>query len=435
MHRDNSIIKRKLLILAGADVHCKVVYAARELGIYVIVTDYLQPEDSPAKQIADEYWMLDIMDVDEIVGKCRAESVDGVLAYCIDPAQIPYQQICEKLGVPCYGTREQFEIMTDKRRFKDFCRQYDLDVVPEYTEEDVENNRVFYPVLVKPSDSRGSRGQTVCSSKEGIPGAIAFARSESGNGGVLMERYMLGKQDFSLAYIVIDSVPYILKIGDRYLGRAADNLERQHICTLLPSRSAEGYIELIEPKVRNMIKGLEITFGAVFLQGFIEDDKVYFYDPGLRFPGGDFDIVLKHATGFDAMKSMVRFALTGDITSCYGKPEGAYKLNGGICMILSIASRPGTIKVFDGLDEIAKDPRVFSISRRYPAGGTVPGTGDLKQRIAELVAYFPDRSDAESFVGYVYDALSVLDEHGQDMVVSRMGMDIPFGNESVIRLD
>ncbi|MGM9779306.1 MAG: hypothetical protein ACI3ZD_13420, partial [Prevotella sp.] len=55
---------KKILILAGAGVHCKDVRAAKELGAYTIVTDYLDPHLSPAKTIADEYWMLNIMDVD-----------------------------------------------------------------------------------------------------------------------------------------------------------------------------------------------------------------------------------------------------------------------------------------------------------------------------------------------------------------------------------
>ncbi len=38
-------MKQKLLVLAGADVHSKVVSAAKEMGVYTIVTDFL--ENSP----------------------------------------------------------------------------------------------------------------------------------------------------------------------------------------------------------------------------------------------------------------------------------------------------------------------------------------------------------------------------------------------------
>lgn len=410
---------KKLLILAGADVHIKIVKAAKELGVYTIVTDYLDPNDSPAKQIADEYWMLNITDVEAIVKKCQEEQVDGVLTFCIDPAQIPYQQICEKLKVPCYGTKEQFEILTNKKLFKDYCRKHGVDVVPEYTLSDIENRKVDFPVLVKPSESRGSRGQKVCYNYEEIQSAIEIAQIESNDGNFLVERYMLGKQDMSFSYIIINSVPYLLKIGDRYLGKIEDNLDRQHIATILPSLNAEYYRKEVEPKIIKMIQSLGITFGAIFLQGFWDEGRVYMYDPGMRFPGGDFDIVLKQATGFDNMKSFVRFALTGDINSQQGNPIDAYKLEGHNCLILSVTSRPGKIAVFTGIDKIISNKHVFSVCQRYKVGEIVPNSGDIKQRVAEFVAYLPDRSSIVEFLSFVYSNLKIIDDNGNDMIVSK----------------
>lgn len=411
---------KKLLILAGADVHIKIVKAAKELGVYTIVTDYLSPEDSPAKRIADEYWMLNITDIDAIVDKCHQEKVDGVLTFCIDPAQIPYQQICEKLGVPCYGTKEQFDILTNKRLFKDYCIAHGVDVIPEYNMADIEKGTIVYPVLVKPSDSRGSRGQTVCYSKDEMQEAIDYARNESTDGGILIEKYMLGKQDMSFSYIIIDGVPYLLKIGDRYLGRVEDNLERQQIATILPSLKVDQYRRDVEPNVIRMIKSLGITYGAVFLQGFWENGHVYMYDPGMRFPGGDFDVVLKQATGFDNMKSFVRFALTGDIHSQQGNPVDAYKLNGGICIILSIAARHGKIAVFSGLEKIASNSHIFSVSQRYNVGDIIPSSGDIRQRVAEFVAYLPNRSFVRDFLTFIYENLEIIDDEGNDMIISKL---------------
>ncbi len=283
-----SLKGKKLLILAGADVHVKVVQAAKELGVYTIVTDYLSREDSPAKQIAEEYWDLSITDVDAIADKCREEKVDGVLAFCIDPAQMPYEQICEKLGLPCYGTKEQFEILTDKRLFKDYCVANGVGIIPEYTEKDIATNKdVKYPVLVKPTISRGSRGQTICYSKEDVKDAIKIARKESKDGGVLIERFMKGVQDMAFAYMVVGGEPYLVKIGDRYLGAPEDNLDRQQMATVVPSMHTKEYLAKSDVRVKNMIKKLGITFGAVFFQGIYENGQEYIYDPGLRFPESD----------------------------------------------------------------------------------------------------------------------------------------------------
>ena len=45
---------KKLLILGGIAAHIKVVQAAKELGVHTIVTDFLEPDQSPAKLVADE---------------------------------------------------------------------------------------------------------------------------------------------------------------------------------------------------------------------------------------------------------------------------------------------------------------------------------------------------------------------------------------------
>ena len=364
--------------------------------------------------------MLDITDIDAIVERARKEKIDGVLAFCIDPAQLPYLKVCNKLGIPCYGTQTQFHILTDKRLFKDYCKEHGVDVVPEYTIEDVKQNKVTYPVLVKPTNSRGSRGQTVCNNYLEIESAINIAKKESSDNNYLIERYMSGKQDMSFSYVVIGGTPYLLKIGDRYLGNVEDNLDRQHIATVLPSKRAEEYRNNIEPNVIKMIKSLGIKFGAVFLQGFYDNGKVYMYDPGMRFPGGDFDIVLKNTTGYDNMKTFVRFALTGDINSQYGNPTEVYKLKGNICLILSVALRPGKIAMFSGIEQIMKNPHVYSVCQRYKIGDVIPETGDIKQRAVEFVVQLPDRASIGEFLSFVYSILDIRDEDGNDMIISKL---------------
>lgn len=411
---------KKLLILAGADVHVKVVKAAKEIGVYTIVTDYLALEDSPAKQIADEYWNYSITDVDEIVEKCKKEKIDGVLAFCIDPAQIPYQQICEKLKLPCFGTKEQFGILTDKRLFKDYCTSCGVGIIPDYSENDVYEGNMDYPILVKPTISRGSRGQTICYSREEVKKAIDVARKESKDGGVLIERFMQGVQDMAFAYMVVGGEPYLLKIGDRYLGTPEDNLDRQQMATVIPSKHTKEYLAQSDIRVKAMIKKMGITYGAVFFQGFYEKGQEYMYDPGLRFPGSDYDLVLKRVTGFDPMTAFVRFALTGDINSCIGDITTAYNYGGGHCLILSLSAREGKIAVLDGIEKVSKHPYVFSAYARHKVGDIIENRGDVTQRVAEFCSYIPKDGSIEEFADYIYRTVQVKDEKGNDMIISRV---------------
>ena len=410
---------KKILILAGAGVHCKDVIAAKELGVYTIVTDYLDPHLSPAKQIADESWMLSITDVDAIVAKCKEEHVDAVLSHCIDPAQIPYMEICERLDVPCYGTREQFEILTDKRKFKDYCQSHNVDVIPDYTEDDIINDRVEYPIFIKPTNSRGSRGQSICKNKEEALKGLKYAKDESSDGNYVCEKYMGGKQDIASALFVIDGEPHVVKFGDRHLGRIEDNLDKQVMCTWLPSKYTKMFEEKVMERVKDMVRSLGIKFGPVFMQGFVDGDTIRYYDPALRMPGGDYDLVLKYATGFDIAKTLVHFALTGDTKTCFGNPNDCFKLNGGIGLLMCASVKPGLLAHVEGLKTLEMHKNVVYCRQIIPEGEVIPDSGDVRQRVAAVGAYVPSEKDVPSFIKDFYDTYKIKDENGQDMIISK----------------
>ena len=49
------------------------------MGIYVMVTDWYPIEKSPAKQIADEAFLVSTADVDAVVQLIKDKNIDGVL--------------------------------------------------------------------------------------------------------------------------------------------------------------------------------------------------------------------------------------------------------------------------------------------------------------------------------------------------------------------
>lgn len=419
--------KKRLLILAGAAVHIKLVDAARAMGLYTIVADYLPPEDSPAKLIADEHWSINIIDTDALFEKVRESGgVDGVLAYCIDPAQIPYVELCQRLRLPCYGTREQFEIMTDKAKFKKFCLSCEgIDVIPEYTLEDCLEGRADFPVLVKPNKSRGSRGQTVCLTAGDVREAVSTASDSSLDGKYLIEKFIRDARDISLCYFVVDGEPHIAKLADRYPGKAEDKLDRQQMAACMPSVYTREILSECDLNVRNLIRRLGIKFGPVFFQAFYKDGHIYMYDPGLRFPGSDFDLAVKAATGIDFASAAIRYALNGNPAESAGDDlDRSIFMNGGHCLLLSFSVHAGTISEIGGVEEMRRDPYVVSINVLRKPGDTVSGYGDVTQRVIEICAYVPENASLEDFIIKAYDTVTILDDSGSDMIVSRAKNDL-----------
>ena len=372
---------KRLLVLGGAIQCSKVVEAAKAMGVYTIVTDIRANKMVAA--IADETLPFSVTDSEAILAWCKAHPVDGILNLNIDYAQHAHQKVCAALGLPNYGTLRQYHVLTDKTAFKAFCRENGVDVIEEYDEN--EPDQVKYPVLVKPSESSGSRGATACWSREELLPALAAAKTESKNGRAIIEKYMGGKPDFSCTYIVIDGEPYLYRTVDRYLGRPEDNLQRQCICATHCSKYTDMYLEKVHERVCAMIRRLGLVNSPLMLQGFVDGDTVRFYDQGIRFSGSEYERIVKRCTGVDVVKPFVAYALGEDLSTLAPQLKDIYRLNGLCSIQVLLDLYPGTIGSIEGIEEIARLPFMDSVLQKHFVGDVIPASGDVSQRAFELV--------------------------------------------------
>lgn len=417
----NEFYGKKLLILGGAFQHCKLVEAAHDMGVITYVVDYLPVEKAPAKQISDYHFEYNITDYDEIIDMCRTEHIDGVLASHLDACQIPYQVVCERLGLPCFGKKEQFSVLTDKTAFIQKCIECGVDVIPQYSEEDFidkKNCSVEFPVFVKPCDSRGSRGQTVCYCIDEMETAINYAKSESKTGKVVIEKHMGANQDFSVTYFFANGHPYVVRLCDRYVGKQSDGLDKQCITCIAPSKHSDMYMKYVNPKVVKMLYSIGIKNGPVFMQGFIDGNTVRMYDPGLRFPGGEYERLFTKLTNISFIKPMIEFALSGEIQEgAIGLVDTPYLLGGNYALQMDFSLKPGTIKEVIGIEKIKKLPNVLAVAQRYYNGDEIKKTGDVRQRLCEIAAIACDKEAVVQHYDEIVSALSVKDECGNEMLV------------------
>lgn len=411
---------KKLLILGGIYLHNKVVEAAKEMGVYTIVTDNVI--DAPAKKIADKSYDIDISDVDSIVKMCKSERVDAVLTVMIDFCQIYYQQICERLGLPCYGTYEQFQIFTNKELFKKVCAENGVDIVPTYTEKNLDDQSI-YPVLVKPAHNRGSRGQCVCQTREETMQALKLAKQLSDDGHAIIEKYMGNKEDFQITYLVIDGIPYVVRTADRYLGPEKEGMDRVAVALSSPSSNTTLYMNNVHKNVIKMFANVGIKNAPVFMQGFVDEDTIRFYDPGLRFPGGNYDTGFTEIMDVNLMKLLVELAFEGKIDKPQQLNENAWYLKGNTIFTLHSVIHPGRITKIEGAEELSKIEGVKCVNFRHKTGDEIEFTGTVNQRITETVI---SGNSKEAIIGAVQEVekkLKVLDENGADMIFCKFDTD------------
>lgn len=157
---------KKLLMLGTSMMSCEMVRYAQSKGIYTIVTDYLSPEKSIAKQISDEYWMINTSELDVLEQKCREEGVTAVICGISEFNLEMCMELCKRLGFPCYCTPEAWRYSRDKELFKNLCKELGAPVATDYELTDAltdeELDKIVLPVVVKPVDMSGNRGVTYC---------------------------------------------------------------------------------------------------------------------------------------------------------------------------------------------------------------------------------------------------------------------------------
>lgn len=376
--KDFGLKGKRLLVLGGMRISCEIVKKAQSLGVYTIVADYNKLEDSPGKQIADEAVNLSVTDVDAVVSYIKNNQIDGVFVGFNDMLLPYYADICEKSGLPCYGTKEQFQTLISKDKYKSLCRQFCVPTIPEY---DFFDDNIKYPVLVKPVDSSGSRGISICHDKLELDNAIEKGKRVSKTGRVLIEKYMEGGE-VTVFWTFQNGEYYLSALGNRHVKQIqGEDIIPLPVGYTFPSIFLPRYKAEIEENCKRMFRHLGIKDGMMFMQCKVEDGICYLYDLGFR-PTGSLEYkILKRVCGYDPLEMMICHALTGKmgIESIAPKVNPAFRTP---AFNVSCLSAPGIIKELIGIDEVKAFPEVEDVVVAHYPGERI--TEEMRGLLAQI---------------------------------------------------
>jgi biotin carboxylase len=405
---------KKLLILGGMAFSNDIIHQAHKQGIKVYVTDY--NEKSPAFKFADKSFMVSTTDVDAVVELIKKEKIDGIITGFVDLLLPYYQEICEKTGLPCYLTKEQITITTDKEKFKNLCKQFNVPVVPEYQIEDKKSFK--YPILLKPADNSGGRGIFICHNENDFNELYLKALSFSKSQKVLIERYMTGKE-VSIFYILIDGKIYLTAMGDRYVKKTKEELIPLPVAYTFPSVFLENYQKNINEKVIRMFESIGVKNGMIFIQSFIEDDNCVIYEMGYRLTGSlEYKLIFK-VNGINPLEMMINFAISGKMTvdknQIFSKPNFVIP-----CCNITFLANPGVIGKIYGINEIAKIEGVIGSVLNYQEGDTIPETavGTLMQVVLRIFAYADTQGQLKDLMETLKNTIKIEDKDGKNMLLA-----------------
>ena len=222
-----------------------------------------------------------------------------------------------------------------------------------------------------------------------------------------------------MTIIVVNGRAYPFRTVDRILGKYEDGLDKLAVGSFSPSVFTDIYMKNVHSKVEKLINDIGLVNAPVFMQGFVDGDTVRFYDPGLRYPGGEYERMFKAATGKNLFYPLIEFALTGKVSDkTVELSQQDIWLGGKVASQVLPTLRSGKISKIIGMDEIKKHPSVVSAFERYSVGDVISQTKNVNQRFCEIDIVCDNVKELKDVVRFVYENLKILDENEEDMKVS-----------------
>jgi biotin carboxylase len=414
-----SLVGKKLLIL-GANVETiQLIENAKKLGVYVYVTDF--NSKAPAKKYADKSFDVDGLNIPELVKLCKSEKIDGVLVGVADRLIQSYYELCSILNFPCYASKEQCEYFTNKSKFNTLCNKFDINTIPDFNSDFLNLNRresIIYPVFVKPTDANSGKGISICYSENELVEGIKKAESFSKTKGYLIERFMQC-DDMFINYTFINGKVLVSATADRFTTSQQGNLSRVCIGATYPSKYTDLYFEQLHDKMLLMFTSLNIKNGVFMISAFVENGKIYLYDPGFRLQGEAPDIYIAKINSFDQKKYLIEFALSDNLSfSNYSSINFLNKFN-SYCETIWILLKEGEIGYIEGIDNFVDNKNVIFINQRFYKGDIITNEmiGTEAQVFARIYLINENKKEIENLKNKVRNSIVVLDSNGLSMIL------------------
>lgn len=307
--------QKTILLLGGSAQQLVAIRAAKKLGLRTVLCDYLP--DNPGQYEVDKYYNVSTTDVEAVYKVAKDEKVNGILAYASDPAALPAAIVCERLGLPTNPSKS-VEILGIKHKFREFlqangfaCPQnftfHPSDAIADIKEK---ASRLQFPIIIKPTDSSGSKGVTKMETLDNLEQAILHADEYSRNKILICEEFIERGFPFVIGGDIFVENGQIVLYGEMACLRE----NQGHGLIPIGKKKPAGLNDLQTKRVHNelqrMVSALGIRFGEMNIEIILDrEDNVHFLELGPRAGGNMIPIQLSDAFDVDLPLANVKAAI------------------------------------------------------------------------------------------------------------------------------
>jgi biotin carboxylase len=400
-----SSTQKTLLIVSGGVEAADAAKRAKEMGLYVVVSD--RDPQAPGFAFADSCIIADVYGADETAAAAerynrKVRKIDGVICVAAD-APMTVAAVNKRLGLSGI-TPESAKLASDKLAMKERFLAAGVPIPwfsPVATPQALQRIAIERGrnLVIKPVDSRGSRGVQRVEQVQDLDKAFMLARQHSPSERVMVEQYLDGPQ-VSTESIVVNGRCFTPGFSDRnyeYLEKYAPFFIENG--GDLPSHLPQETQQKVKDVVAQAAQALGITNGSIKGDIVVHNDEAYVIELAARLSGGFFctrEIPLN--TGVDFVGCAIKVALGEAVT-----PEELEPREFTPVIQRYAFPNPGRVVEVTGAEEAAKIPGIADVIVTAKPGDIIPPAGDKRPSGAMVLATGASRDAA---LAAANDALS-----------------------------
>ena len=398
---------KMLLLLGGSRYLLPVIETAHRLGCRVITCDYLP--DNIAHKYADEYCNISVVDKDAVLQMAQEKHIDGIMSFACDPGVVTAAYVAEKMGLPFQGSYEAVSILQDKGKFRKFLADNGFNVpnAKRYTDRYAPFNDIDYfnwPVIVKPTDSAGSKGVMRVDTPDELADAIDIAVKGSRCGAFIIEDFLTFEGYHSSADIfTVDGKLRFVTYSDQLFDPEAENCYTP-ARIIWPTTMAPKYQRYLTAQTQRLIELLGMRSGIYNVETCVgSDGKPYLMEVSPRGGGCKIAEIQQLAMGPALIENEVRSALGMPLL-----PFTAHEPDGHWCemVIHARTGQAGTYRALHIAPEVEqKHVKVVDLSVR-PGDAVMPFTG-ANAAVGDMFLHFTTRAELDRVTGQVPQWLEI----------------------------
>lgn len=307
--------QKRLMLLGGLRYLLPVIEAAHRQGYYVITADYL-PENI-AHKYSDEYCNVSIIDKEAVLAKARELQIDGIMSFACDPGVVAASYVQNQMGLPSFGPFESVEILQNKDKFRAFLKEHNFNAPWAFGFESKEEawesrHKYSYPLIVKPTDSAGSKGCTRVDNENDLMAAIEYAFKYTISGHIIVEEFLekRGCSSDTDSYSYNGELKFVSFCAQRFDVNALNPYTPAAYSW--PSTFKKEEEDYLTSEIQRLITLLGMKTCVFNIETRVsKDGKPYIMELTPRGGGNRLCEMLRYATGVDMITAITR-AMVGD---------------------------------------------------------------------------------------------------------------------------